>query len=370
MRLARTIAVVVLGLLATACGGGPQGGLLRPLKHPLPLSKTITILAATTRAPAGNLEPGAIYNGERGDALTFAELEINIPLDRDKGRLEIAEEGEPDPRRQFALISSRTLTHDEFKAALRDPGRYGGIPRRALVFTHGYNTRFDAAVFRFAQIAADMDFKGVPVLFSWPSRGIIRDYAYDRDSAAYSRDAQQFTLASIAEEKSISGIDIFAHSMGNWLTMETLRQMSIQDEKVTRNKIGRVVMAAPDIDMDVFKTQAGRIGPLKSKLVIYASTDDRALALSQFLFGGKARVGNTTDLEEFRKMGIEAHDLSAVESSAFEKHGKAFADPTTIASIGQLVADRSEDKQTLAQSVGGVLTLPVRMLGLGHATSQ
>ncbi|MBL8573173.1 MAG: alpha/beta hydrolase [Hyphomicrobiaceae bacterium] len=369
MRIALIAACLLIGIPLGGCASGPQGGLLRPMKHPAGLMKTITILAATTRAPATPEEPGAIYNGERGDALTFAELEINIPLDREKGKLEIAE-GEPDPRIHFALVASRPITLEQFKAALHDPSRYGGLPRRALVFTHGYNTKFDAAVFRFAQIAADMDFKGVPVLFSWPSRGIIRDYGYDRDSVAYSRDAQQFTMTTVAEDKAISGLDIFAHSMGNWLTMETLRQMSIQDEKVVRPKIGTVVMAAPDIDMDVFKTQTGRIGPLKSKLVIYASTDDRALALSQFLFGGKARVGNTGDLSEFKKLGIEAHDLSAVESGAFEKHGKAFGDPNTIASIGQMVADRTEDSPNLVHAVGGVLTLPVRMLGLSNQNSQ
>ena len=38
----------------------------------------------------------------------------------------------------------------------------------AVVFVHGYNTAFDYAVYRTAQIAYDLKFDGVPFLFSWP----------------------------------------------------------------------------------------------------------------------------------------------------------------------------------------------------------
>ncbi len=165
--------------------------------------------------------------------------------------------------------------------------------RRALVFTHGYNTQFDEAVVRLAQIVDDTHYPGLPVLFSWPSRGEVRDYGYDKDSANFSRDAMADLLARLARDPGIEGIDIFAHSMGNWLTMETLRQLSIAGDAKTLGRLGTIVMAAPDIDMDVFRTQIARLRPLAARIVLYASRDDYALDLSRRLFGGKIRPAPT-----------------------------------------------------------------------------
>jgi esterase/lipase superfamily enzyme len=210
--------------------------------------------------------------------------------------------------------------------------------RRALVFTHGYNTQFDEAVVRLAQIVDDTGYGGLPVLFSWPSRGEVRDYGYDKDSANFSRDAMAELLARLARDPGIDGIDVFAHSMGNWLTLESLRQLAIAKDEKTLARLGTIVLAAPDVDMDVFRTQIARLRPLTSRIVLYASRDDYALGLSRRLFGGKIRAGENTDLGQFRGLGIEAHDLSAVAGGVGRNHNKAFGDGTTIATIGRAIA--------------------------------
>ena len=55
---------------------------------------------------------------------------------------------------------------------------------------HGFNNRFEDAVYRFAQILHDLgaDADVAPILFTWPSAGNVFAYEYDRDSANYSRD--------------------------------------------------------------------------------------------------------------------------------------------------------------------------------------
>ena len=60
---------------------------------------------------------------------------------------------------------------------------------QVLVFVHGFNNRFEDAVFRFAQIIHDSRADVAPVLFTWPSKGSVFAYGYDRESANYSRDA-------------------------------------------------------------------------------------------------------------------------------------------------------------------------------------
>src|SRR5690606_36940194 len=127
--------------------------------------------------------------------------------------------------------------------------RTGG---RALVFVHGYRTPFDGSVYRTAQIVHDSGYTGTPVLFSWASSGRTVDYIYDNNSATVARDGLEKTLRTL-RAAGASRIDIVAHSMGNWLTMEALRQFALTSDRDIGNSLGDVILASPDIDVDVFK---------------------------------------------------------------------------------------------------------------------
>ncbi|MGQ3348450.1 alpha/beta hydrolase [Bosea sp. (in: a-proteobacteria)] len=321
--------------LALAAGGcaGPGRGLLVPVAKPPAEAKTRTVLAVTTRGPALD-QPGHLFSGERGDAARYASLTLSLPKGRAPGSVP-TDADSPDPDKHIALVEARELDATQFAGLARAELK---TRRRALVFTHGYNTQFDEAVVRLAQIVDDTGYGGLPILFSWPSRGEVRDYGYDKDSANFSRDAMADLLARLARDPGIEGIDIFAHSMGNWLTMETLRQLSIAGDQKTLGRLGTIVLAAPDIDMDVFRTQIARLRPLTARIVLYASQDDYALDLSRRLFGGKIRAGANTDLSQFRALGIEAHDLSQVAGGLGRNHNKAFGDGTTIAAIGRAIS--------------------------------
>src|SRR5919112_1543244 len=131
---------------------------------------------------------------------------------------------------------------------------------------------------------------GVPVLFTWPSRGSVLAYGYDRESTNYSRDALETTLRTLARDPSVGEISILAHSMGNWLTLETLRQMAIRDRRVDP-KIKNVLLAAPDVDVDVARQQIAQMGATRPLFTLFVSQDDRALAVSRRVWGGSARLG-------------------------------------------------------------------------------
>ena len=79
------------------------------------------------------------------------------------------------------------------------------------------------------------------------------------NSATAARDSLVHTLrllfASNAEQ-----VNLLAHSMGNWVTVEALRQIKISGDLDHTNKFGLVVLAAPDIDIDVFKSQMRTFG--------------------------------------------------------------------------------------------------------------
>ena len=89
-----------------------------------------------------------------------------------------------DPKQHFTIQELKALARDEFLALVRE--RVGGgraFKDQAVVFVHGYNTAFDYALYRTAQMAYDLKFDGASFLYSWPSGGGVAGYGYDRESA-------------------------------------------------------------------------------------------------------------------------------------------------------------------------------------------
>jgi esterase/lipase superfamily enzyme len=99
----------------------------------------------------------------------------------------------------------------------------------------------------------DSDTGVTPILFTWPSRGSLFAYGYDRESASLSRDALEQLLNTLVRDPAIEKVDILAHSMGNFLVLETLRQMALRNRAIP-SKIDDVILAAPDVDVDVFQS--------------------------------------------------------------------------------------------------------------------
>ncbi|CAH2403599.1 hypothetical protein MES4922_310003 [Mesorhizobium ventifaucium] len=173
---------------------------------------------------------------------------------------------------------------------------------RALVFVHGFNNGFDDGIYRLTQIAHDTKYSGTPVLFSWASSGKTTGYIYDKESANAARDDLEETLRMLAKTKAKS-IDIVAHSIGTWVTMEALRQLAITGDRDLSDKLGYVILASPDIDVDVFKKQMIRYGKPDKPFAILLSGDDRALRLSSLISGDKPRVGDYGDAADLASYG-------------------------------------------------------------------
>ncbi len=180
----------------------------------------------------------------------------------------------------------------------------------------------------------DSKAEGIPVLFTWPSRGELRlnSYAYDRESANYSRDALEQLLDTLASNPDVKEVNILAHSMGNWVTLEALRGKAIGGGKIG-SKIKNVFLVAPDVDVDVFRTQIRRMGTARPRFALFVSQDDKALSLSQFIWGGMPRVGEINpDQEPYRDMlaqeQIAVFDLTKLEGN--NAHTRAFDDITQV----------------------------------------
>jgi esterase/lipase superfamily enzyme len=181
-----------------------------------------------------------------------------------------------DPRRDFVTVSAEYIEKTAFIASITADAKQSRRGK-VLVFVHGFNNRFDDAVYRFAQIVHDSRTPATPVLFTWPSRGELklRAYTYDRESANYSRDALEELLDALGANPSVSEINILAHSMGNWVALEALRSRYIRPGRGI-DKVKNVMLVAPDVDVDVFRTQIRRMGTKRPRFALFVSQDDKA----------------------------------------------------------------------------------------------
>jgi esterase/lipase superfamily enzyme len=256
-----------------------------------------TLLVATTRKRVNGGRAKPWFGTERAAVMTVARAKLVPP---DDSRLSLASVGLADWRLDDVEPMSSAEVSDLLVQA-------GGLD--VLIYVHGFKQTFETAALDAAHLSDAIKFRGRTMVFSWPSKAGLFDYAYDRDSAMWSRDDFARVLHSIVGVPGASRIHIVAHSMGTMLALESLRQLYGQYGDSVANRIGAVVFAAPDIDMDIFSSAINHIGPLAHKITVITATNDRALALSGRLAGGMTRVG-AAEKAAIERLGVHVIDAS------------------------------------------------------------
>lgn len=363
--LRRLVPVVVGAALLSACADHPHGVLV-PVLADAPGTSRADIVVATSRMK--DASPGIMFNSRRADAMAYADVDVSIPPDnvRTVGTIQWPKALPGNPALDFvtrrtSIIDRRTalaLVHDEVRRSPR---------KQVLVFVHGFDNKFEDAVYRFAQIVHDSGTDAVPVLFTWPSKGSVLAYGYDHDSSTYSRDQLESLLRGLAADPSVGEVSILAHSMGNWLLLESLRQMAIRDGRIAP-KIKNVLLAAPDVDVDVAREQIADMGPSKPAFALFVSRSDKALALSKGFWGSSARLGDIDPMKEpYRSMlerdKIAVYDLTALSSQGGLNHSTFATSPAIVGLIGarlaagQSIADSDQRfSDTLFNGATGAVT--------------
>ncbi len=323
-----------------------------------------TVFVGTTRGV--DPETGNAFSKTRNQFTRYARLDIAIPPEREPRR-------DPLDAAPTCTRSADRVPHDARRALLRAPPSFRADLARALaqkrrgtreavVFVHGFNNTFAEGAYRLAQLGYDLDLGGVLVHYSWPSLGHPLGYAYDRDSALFARDG----LESLLDQVVAAGAErvlIVAHSMGSALTMETLRQLAISRKTGVQRRIAGVVLISPDIDVDVFRAEAMRIGTLPQPFLIFTSKKDRALALSARLSGQRDRLGNVTDVAEIADLKVTLLDTTAFSTGV--GHFNAGNSPALLAILGG-IAD--VDAALAASQTGRTGLLPGAVLTVQSAT--
>ncbi|PZR00962.1 MAG: hypothetical protein DI533_03390 [Cereibacter sphaeroides] len=306
---------------------------------------------------------GAFYSGLRAPELGLASVDVTVPPNHVVGGLERAKRMPPDPRKEFAIVDPIIYRNDaSFVAqinrelAKRPPGE-----RKILLFVHGYNNTASDALLRLTQFVQDTGYQGVPVLFTWASAAKAPRYVYDLNSALIARGKLK-ELSDVLASTRAEGVDIFAHSMGTFLTMEGLVDAAQAGRLGTRKNIDHIVLASPDIDIDLFRTQIALLPKaIVDKMYVLISKDDSALRFSRKIAGGVPRVG-AADAAELEKLGVTVVDLSDVNDSSSGSHSKFAGSPEVVKLIGAGLnsVGRFGDSPSLGQFLTGV---PIRIFG-------
>ena len=273
-----------------------------------PGTSHVEMVVATTRTKAE--QPAFLYGGGRAPEASFADMVVSIPPDANRqiGEVEWPQQPPGDPAKDFVTLKSEIITKDQAAGVFsRLIGR--SREKEAFVFVHGFNNRYEDAVYRFAQILHDSGAGTdlAPVLFTWPSAGNVFAYNYDRDSANYSRDDLEKLLRYLQQDPQVKTISILAHSMGNWVTLEALRQMAIRDGRVAP-KVKLVMLA--DVDVDIAREQIATLGPERPHIVLFVNENDRALAASKDIWEAPRLGAIDPDVEPYKSM-LEQEQLSS-----------------------------------------------------------
>ncbi|MDH3265268.1 MAG: alpha/beta hydrolase, partial [Paracoccaceae bacterium] len=148
----------------------------------------VEIFYGTDRAPTGSDRPENFYGSDRGE-IGFGRAVVSIPRDHRPGQIEspslIKFQWSANPARHVVLLEVDVLDEGELFAAIGEALGARGSDE-IFLFVHGFNVTFAEAAKRTAQMAYDLDFGGVPLMFSWPSRGNRRSYLADAASVQLS----------------------------------------------------------------------------------------------------------------------------------------------------------------------------------------
>ncbi len=316
-----------------------------------------------SRAPAGSPQHVQLFvastrknDGDATGALHYSLAQVSLPADHQAGVVEAPTFGKASAARHVVLLETRNLRPERFESELAThlSGRVGA-DRDVLVYVHGFHSGLDETRLRLAQIVADARFGGVAVMFTWPSQTSLLSYVSDKERATASRDALSEVLRNLAATPGVGRVHVLAHSLGAWLAMESLRENAIAGMPDLNGRLGEVMLAAPDIDLGVFRAQMSRLQG-HARVSVLSSFNDRALNLSSRIAGDRPRVGGLDprkpeEQAELERLGVKVYDIGSF-SGGFIGHAVYANAPEVIRNIGaRLAAPRANEAPAMADRV-------------------
>lgn len=314
----------------------------------------VTVHYATNRTAEKDAKSNEVkgFGKTPDNVLNFGTVDVAIPKSHRSGELEVPRlyliELSYDPSRHVTVLGPpHPKNGDEFFRDIKALLKEGGS-NDLLIFIHGYNVSFDDAARRTAQLSFDLEFKGVPLFFSWPSTASLLGYRDDRARIQATIPLLKEYLRRVAGEFKGARINIVAHSMGTFGFTTALKELREDLAASPEGPIfNQIILAAPDIDAETFKTEiAPKIGSSARRLTLYASSRDLALMISRFV-NGRQRAGDTAP-QILLTPGVDSIDVSSVDSSLLG-HSYYGDNRSIITDIRSVIGSEQPDKRVFLE---------------------
>ena len=313
----------------------------------------VRVFYGTDRRRTGARAASKFYGAGHGE-LELGTCEVSIPKSHQQGHMESPSwwhlEFSEDETRHIMLRKVEPLDAGKFYTSFRselDAAR----SRDVFVFVHGYNVSFEDSARRTAQLAYDLGFPGVPVMYSWPSQAALSGYMADENNALRSQTPMRQFLSGLAAQSNGARIHLIAHSMGNRVLTEAMRNLALTDPSPL---FSEVILTAPDIDAIYFKNEiAPAIQKIARRVTLYASSDDKALLASKKAHGGDPRAGESVPIVVVP--GIDTVDASGIDVSLLGLGHSYFAETKLVLDDINLLltADKPPAERSLREQLEG-----------------
>ena len=293
---------------------------------------TVKIYYATDRARSGSELPNDFYSGHRGE-VEYGTATVSIPDHHRPGKIEKPSiwtfDFREDPQRHIVLSSIVAQAGDAVFAEMQDHIRQTG-KAEAFVFVHGFNVSFQEAAKRTAQMAYDMNFEGLPILYSWPSRASM--FSYIADTAVVNLSGRRLSrfLEDVVSRSGATRIHLIAHSMGNRAMTDALELFALR-YKGPMPAFDQVLFTAPDLDAGLFAEMVHTIRPAARRITLYASNKNWALAVSRKLHGDSPRAGEG-GASILEAAGVDSIDMTEIGDDML-KHSYYANNPSALTDI-------------------------------------
>ena len=247
--------------------------------------KTCTLFYGTNREPNDISDISKGYGNQRASKIHLGSCQVHVPKSHNIGEIN-GSLWEKLIHFDFSYgkVALKTLEPLEKDAFWR---RISNLlspleeeEKQALIFIHGFNTSFEEASIRATQLSVDLAYSGVTAFFSWASQGKALAYLSDEATIQYSEKHLTEFLTDFSTNSGANRIHIIAHSMGNRALLEAVNRIQRETPQI---QFGQIILAAPDVDADVFEELSETYTLLSEQTTLYVSGKDKAVGMSKWL---------------------------------------------------------------------------------------
>ncbi|PXA88427.1 hypothetical protein DMC18_19270 [Caulobacter sp. D5] len=218
----------------------------------------------------------------------------------------------PKPYARDFQFAKPDLFFDYISKRQAEAQRY---PKHIVVFVHGFRQKPGQAMSTAIAIKSLLRFDGPFVLFMWPSVGAVENYGTDRLKAEVSDEALSQLLCQLAAKNPGAKITILAHSMGSYLTINTLQDFS--QDCPAKPKLNALVMFSPDLPVSLAEPRAPRAVANVGSATAYVSEYDLAVRTSKKVWQDP-NLGIVLNKTPSVVPGIASVNVSTLQLDAFD----------------------------------------------------